>query len=104
MRRCDRMESSGLESQAPSFGGRFAFRQQRTGAKSSTHCWGIAIDLNSASNAQGTCGDMNTGLIEIFRGAGFEWGGDWLGKIRDDMQFLVLLGVLGQGAAVWKER
>jgi len=81
------MKSSGLESHVSSFGGCFAFCQQRTGAKLSAHCWGIAIDLNSASNAQGTAGDMNAGLIEICRGAGFEWGGDWAGKIRDPMHF-----------------
>jgi hypothetical protein len=81
------VKSSGLESQVSSFGGCFAFRQQRTGARLSTHCWGIAIDLNPASNAQGMAGDMNAGLVDIFRGAGFEWGGDWPGKIRDGMHF-----------------
>jgi D-alanyl-D-alanine carboxypeptidase len=30
---------------------------------------------------------MDAGIIEIFRGAGFEWGGDWPGKLRDGMHF-----------------
>jgi hypothetical protein len=83
----DQVQASGLQSKVSSFGGCFAFRQQRTGAKLSTHCWGIAIDLNSASNAQGAPGDMEAGLIEIFRRAGFEWGGDWSGNVRDPMHF-----------------
>ena len=77
----------GLMGRVNSLGGCFSFRLQRAGAKISTHAWGIAIDLNSASNAQGTAGTMDPALIEIFRGAGFIWGGDWLGKRRDPMHF-----------------
>jgi hypothetical protein len=69
------------------FGGCFAFRPQRTGTKLSTHCWGIAIDLNPYTNQQGTIGDMNAAVIDIFRAAGFEWGGDWTGHTRDGMHF-----------------
>jgi len=83
----DRLQARGLASKIVSFGGCFAFRQQRTGTKLSTHCWGIAIDLNTATNRQGFVGDMDAGIIEIFRGAGFEWGGDWPGKLRDGMHF-----------------
>lgn len=70
------LQERGLQPKICSFGGCFTFRQQRTGAKLSTHCWGIAIDLNPETNPQGSSGDMDAGVIEIFRGAGFEWGGD----------------------------
>jgi len=47
----------------------------------------LRFDLNSGTNAQGSSGDMDAGVIEIFRSAGFEWGGDWSGKRRDAMHF-----------------
>jgi len=87
-----RIQERGLESEIEAFGGCFAFRPQRTGTKLSTHCWGIAIDLNPQTNQQGTAGDMDAGLIEIFRNTGFEWGGDWEGRTRDPMHFQFCTG------------
>ena len=74
------------------FGGCFAFRPQRNGSKLSAHCWGIAIDLNPESNPQGSAGNMDAGLIETFRHAGLEWGGEWQGKTRDPMHFQFCTG------------
>jgi hypothetical protein len=84
--------SAGLQAKVTSFGGCFAFRPQRTGKKLSTHCWGIAIDLNSEANQQGSAGDMDAGVVEVFRDAGFEWGGDWVGARRDAMHFQFCTG------------
>ena len=88
----DRIQGSGLQSKVTTFGGCFAFRPQRTGTKLSTHAWGIAIDLNPETNAQGTEGDMDTQVIAVFRDAGFKWGGDWEGKTRDPMHFQFCTG------------
>ncbi len=83
----DKIQTSGLRSKIVSFGGCFSFRQQRTGTKLSTHAWGIAIDLNPETNAQGTAGNMDSGVIEVFKDFGFTWGGNWEGKVRDPMHF-----------------
>jgi hypothetical protein len=86
------IQERGLQDRITSFGGCFAFRPQRTGSKLSAHSWGIAIDLNPESNPQGSAGNMDAGVIEIFRRAGFEWGGGWQGKTRDPMHFQFCTG------------
>ena len=47
----------------------------------------IAIDLNVATNAMGTTGDMDPRLVALFEGYGFTWGGRWSGKNQDPMHF-----------------
>jgi hypothetical protein len=86
------IQSSGLQSKITSFGGCFSFRPQRTGTKLSSHAWGIALDLNPESNAQGTAGNMDAGIVAIFKQAGFSWGGDWQGRVRDPMHFQFCTG------------
>jgi len=81
-----------LEKQITSLGGCFSFRPQPTGTKLSTHSWGIAIDLNPETNAQGTAGDIDSAIVDIFRKAGFQWGGDWEGSSRDPMHFQFFSG------------
>lgn len=86
------IQAAGLQSAITSFGGCFSFRPQRTGTKLSTHAWGIAIDLNPETSGQGTAGNMNPDVISIFKEAGFSWGGDWQGKVRDPMHFQFCTG------------
>jgi len=43
----------------------------------STHSWGIAIDLNQATNPPGARGDLNIEIVEVFELYGWEWGGRW---------------------------
>jgi hypothetical protein len=87
-----RIQSAGLQGQIRSFGGCFAFRPQRTGTKLSAHAWGIALDLNPESNAQGTAGNMDAAVVAIFKEAGFTWGGEWQGSKRDPMHFQFCTG------------
>jgi hypothetical protein len=86
------IQTAGLQDKVTSFGGCFSFRPQRTGTKLSTHAWGIAIDLNTETNAQGTSGNMDPAIVQIFCKAGFEWGGSWHGKSQGPMHFQFCTG------------
>jgi len=56
----------------------------------STHAFGISIDINSATNPYRPDNvlvtDMPEWFVEIWREAGFCWGGDWR-DIKDPMHF-----------------
>ncbi|BCS52017.1 M15 family metallopeptidase [Geobacter sp. SVR] len=86
------IDKRGFGSQIKTFGGCFNYRPKRQSSKLSTHCWGIAIDLNPETNRPGTPGDMHPELVAMFREFGFKWGGDWTGKNRDPMHFQYCTG------------
>lgn len=86
------IQAQGLCPAITDFGGCFSFRPERHSAKLSTHCWGIAIDLNPNENHQGTIGNMNHFIVDIFRAAGFKYGGDWVGRTDDPMHFQFATG------------
>ncbi len=87
-----RIVSQGLQDKIKSFGGCYSYRPQRASSKLSTHSWGIAIDLNPETNAQGSAGDMDPEVVAVFRSFGFKWGGDWAGKRKDAMHFQFCTG------------
>ncbi|TMK83042.1 MAG: M15 family metallopeptidase [Actinobacteria bacterium] len=43
----------------------------------SMHAWGLAFDINTPTNQRLTHGDMDAGVVAIFKKWGFRWGGDW---------------------------
>jgi hypothetical protein len=43
----------------------------------SMHAWGLAFDINTATNQRLTHGDLDPGVVAIFKKWGFRWGGDW---------------------------
>jgi hypothetical protein len=51
----------------------------------SLHTWGIAIDLDAATNYRGIRGTMDERVVAIFKRWGFVWGGDW--TYTDPMHF-----------------
>ena len=51
----------------------------------SLHTWGIAIDMDAATNYRGIRGTMDIRIVEIFKRWGFRWGGDW--QYTDPMHF-----------------
>jgi hypothetical protein len=86
------IQNEGLNEKIKTYGGCFNFRSKRTSSKLSTHSWGIAIDLNPETNPQGKPGDMDQGVVEVFRRFGFKWGGDWSGSSKDPMHFQFCTG------------
>jgi hypothetical protein len=53
--------------------------------KLSNHSFGLALDLNVPGNQRGTVGEMDRGVVAIFKYWGFAWGGDW--GYTDPMHF-----------------
>ena len=51
----------------------------------SNHSFGLALDFNVPGNQRGTVGEMDRGVVSIFKYWGFAWGGDW--SYTDPMHF-----------------
>ena len=51
----------------------------------SNHSFGTALDMNVPGNLRGTVGEMDRGVVAIFKKWGFAWGGDW--NYTDPMHF-----------------
>lgn len=61
-----------------------------TSSKYSTHSWGIAIDLNAATNAYRATPTIDPRVVAVFKDAGFTWGGNW--SKPDGMHFQYATG------------
>ncbi|MEQ4498698.1 M15 family metallopeptidase [Nocardioides kribbensis] len=51
----------------------------------SNHSFGLALDFNVPGNLRGTVGEIDRGVVDIFKKWGFTWGGDW--SYTDPMHF-----------------
>lgn len=51
----------------------------------SNHSFGTALDFNVPGNLRGTVGEMDRGVVAVFKRWGFAWGGDW--SYTDPMHF-----------------
>ncbi len=69
--------SRGVIGQLESWDGCFNIRTKRGGTTSSLHSWGIAVDVNAASNRFGQKPSLSPEFVACFEDAGFEWGGRW---------------------------
>lgn len=84
------------------YGGCFAPREVRasggtTGGNLSRHTWGMALDMNTATNPMGGVPTMDCRVVRIFRKWGFAWGGnfstpdgmhfEWVGEDRSQISY-----------------
>lgn len=67
-----------LLNQVKTFDGCFNIRKKRGALSPSLHSWGVAIDINAAWNGFGNKPTMSKELVQCFKDAGFDWGGDWV--------------------------
>lgn len=75
----------GLWEHLSTFGGCYEWRKQKGGKKLSTHAWGIAVDFGVDDNPLGAESKMHPQVVEIFKGYGWVWGGEF--ARRDAMHF-----------------
>lgn len=68
----------------------YCFRMSRTTHRLSTHSWGIAVDINAATNPLGSHGDLDPRLIAVFQGHKWTYGGHW--PTPDPMHFQFATG------------
>jgi len=78
--------STGCVKELKTWDGCFNIRKKRGLASMSLHSWGIAIDVNAAWNGLGKTPVLSAGFVKCFTDAGFEWGGNWAGRV-DGMHF-----------------
>lgn len=66
--------------------GCFNIRMKRNANTMSLHSWGIAVDVNAATNALNQAPTLSEAFVKCFTDAGFDWGGHWHHPI-DGMHF-----------------
>lgn len=75
---------------APVFGGSYAYRVMRGGARLSMHAYGCAIDLDPVRNGfhdETPHFALAPAVVKAFEDEGWEWGGRWKGRACDGMHF-----------------
>lgn len=86
------LDHAGLASEVSNYGGIYAQRSIRGRAtRPSTHSWGIAIDVEPAKYPLRSLARLPQPVIEVFKRAGFTYGGDFKGR-KDPMHFQLCSG------------
>lgn len=65
--------------------GCYQVRKKRGLQSMSLHSWGLAVDLNQATNQLGKEPTLSAEFVKCFTDAGFDWGGTW--QRKDGMHF-----------------
>lgn len=79
------IQREGLGEKLHSYDGCYVPRYIAGTHQLSYHAFGLAIDIDAATNGRGTRGTMDPRVVSIFREWGFEWGGSW--NYTDPMHF-----------------
>ena len=74
-----------LITQIKTWDGCFHIRRTTGGSSYSLHSWGAAIDINASWNRYKAKPTMSHELVQCFKDAGFDWGGDF--STPDGMHF-----------------
>ena len=86
------VQREGFAGEIITLGDFYNFRSKRSCGKLSTHCWGIAFDVNPEINVLGTKGCLSDELVLLLQKFGFTWGGHLTGANRDPMHFQFCTG------------
>lgn len=81
----------GFAEEMKTWDGCYIVRNKRGGSSWSMHAWGLAIDLNAATNRLGATPTLSNGFVKCWIDAGFDWGGYW--KSRPDGMHFQLNGL-----------
>jgi hypothetical protein len=75
----------GLAPEMKTWDGCYIIRNARGLSSWSMHAWGLAIDVNAATNRLGEDPSLSRAFVRCFTEVGFDWGGIW--KRPDGMHF-----------------
>ena len=79
--------AKGLAHELKTWDGCYVVRNARGLNQWSMHAWGLAFDINAATNRLGNKPSLSPAFVECFAGVGLTWGGTW--KRADGMHFEV---------------
>lgn len=71
------LKKAGVWDHIVTFDGAYTWRSMRGSGRLSMHGYGGALDFNADTNQLGSKGDMHEGVVEVFEGHGWTWGGRW---------------------------
>jgi hypothetical protein len=78
---------SGLHVEIKTWDGCFNIRKKRGLTTLSLHAFGLAVDLNAATNGLGKKVTWSDDFISVWRRNGWTCGADWNGSHKDGMHF-----------------
>lgn len=79
--------SRGLAAELRTWDGAYIVRNARGLKQWSMHAWGLAFDVNAATNRLGARPTLSAAFVRCFTDTGLVWGGSW--KRPDGMHFEV---------------
>ncbi|SDE82231.1 D-alanyl-D-alanine carboxypeptidase [Dyadobacter soli] len=82
-----RLISLGLHVEIKTWDGCFNIRKKRGSSGISAHAWGIAVDMNAATNPFKGKVTWSAKFLQVWRDIGWICGADWSAASKDGMHF-----------------